>query len=447
MILTRRPPFPPGMPEFLIPLAIMKLPSFAILSVPPLLCCALVATAQSFVPKTIQFNGDNEYSNAELLTAAGLASGEELDTAKLNHATQKLLDTGLFEDIRFAYNDQLLAFQIIPAAVYPFRLENFPLNFGGDLESRLHARFPLYRGKVPASGALLNGVSEELQEELAAMKIPAAVSSSLYAEGNPVKITAISFSITKPDIQVGEIQLGVLSATMVGKVRLLTAKLSGSPYSTDTSSRQVEAGVTAFYETQGYLEAKVHATASPKPVVDAQGVHIPFSLVIDEGPQYKLASVQLAPDVIVPQATFDQLRGQQPGEIVSPEKLRKSCDFIAREYRKKGFLKAGVILTPAYDRAHATVSYLVRAQPGPVYTMGELKVENVDEEMREKIAAALPLPQGAPFNEGAIVSMTATHNVSPELERFFVSENLFYKLNLNDEAHTVDVDLTPQKKP
>ena len=416
-----------------------------------LLCCALPAAAQSFVPQTIQFNGDNEYSNAELLAAAGLTTGEALDNAKLNHATQQLLDTGLFEDIRFAYNDQLLAFQIIPAAVYPFRLENFPQNFGGDLESRLHARIPLYRGKIPASGALLNGVTEELQDELAAMKIPAAVASSLYSDGNPGKITAISFSITNPDVLVGEIQLGVLSGSMAGKVRLLTTKLSGSTYIAATSAKQLEATLTGLYLDQGYLEAKVHAAAKPLPVVDAKGVHIPFTVAIDEGPQYKLAGMQLAPDVIVPQAAFDKLRGQQIGlpaaEIASPDKLRKSCEFIAREYHKKGFLKAQVIPTPAYDRAHGTVNYLITVQPGPQYTMGELKVENVDDQMRPMIVAALNMPQGAPFNEGAIIGMTATHNVNPELERFFLSENLLYQLNLNDDAHTVDVDLKPQKKP
>jgi hypothetical protein len=96
---------------------------------------------------------------------------------------------------------------------------------------------------------------------------------------------------------------------------------------------------------------------------------------------------------------------------------------------------------------HGTVSYLVSVQPGPQYTMGELKVENVDEPMREKIAAALPLSSGAPFNEGAIIGMTATRNVNPDVERFFATENLFYKLNLNDDAHTVDVDLTPERKP
>jgi outer membrane protein assembly factor BamA len=425
----------------------MKLPSFAFLPSLTLLCCALAAGGQSFVPKAIQFNGDSDYTNAEFLAAAGLAPGEVLTTARLNESTQRLLDTGLFEDIRFAYNDQLVAFQIIPATVYPMRLENFPISFGGDLEVRLHARLPLYRGKVPASGALLNGVTEELQDELAAMKIPAAVSPSLYSEGNPGKITAINFSITNPDIQVGEIQLGVLSATMVAKVRSMTTGLSGSPFNSSNTAKQIEASISSLYQDQGYLEAKVQATAKPKPVIDAKGVHIPYTIAIEEGPQYKLSAVQLAPNVLVPQATFDRVSGQQPGEIASPAKLRRSCDFVAREYRKKGFLKAQIISTPAFDREHGTVSYLVTAQPGPQYTMGALKIENVDDEMREKIAAALTLPQGAPFNEAAIMSMTATHNVNPQVERFFATQNLFYKLNLNDDAHIVDVDLTPQRKP
>ena len=144
--------------------------------------------------KTIQFNGDSDYSNAELAAAAGLTAGESLTNAKLNESTTQLLGTGLFEDVRYAYNDQLLAFQVIPAAAYPWRLENFPINLGKDLDDRLRARFPLYRGKVPASGALLNAVSDELQEELAARKITASVTASLYADPGQSKITAISFS-------------------------------------------------------------------------------------------------------------------------------------------------------------------------------------------------------------------------------------------------------------
>jgi len=423
----------------------MKLPRFAILSA--LLGCSLLASGQSFTPKTIQFNGDSERASAELATAAGLVAGETITVAKVNESTQLLLDTGLFEDIRFSYNDQLLAFQVIPAEGFPIRLENFPVNFGNDLESRLRARFPLYRGKVPASGTMLNTVSQELQEELAAIKISAAVSPSLYSSGNPARITAISYSIANPDVRIGEIQLGVLSGSMVAKVRATAAKITDLPYTTESSQKQVEDTLANLYTQQGYLEAKIHATPKPQPIINAKGVHIPYVVAIDEGPQYKLAGVQLSPDLIVQQAAFDQANGKPMGEIASPDKLRPGCDLIAREYHKKGFLKAQVVPVPTFSRALGTVNYLITVQPGPQYTMGALQVEDVDDTMRPMIAQALHMPQGSPFNEGAIIGMTATHNVNPELERFFATENLFYKLNLNDDAHTVDVDLTPQKKP
>lgn len=413
-------------------------------------CCTLPAIAQSFVPKTIQFNGDSDYSNAELAIAAGLTAGEELTNAKLNESTTQLLGTGLFEDVRYAYNDQLLAFQVIPAAVYPWRLENFPINFGKDLDDRLRARFPLYRGKVPASGALLNAFSGELQEELAAKKITASVTPSLYADPSLGKITAINFSITSPDVEVGEIQLGVLSGSMANRVRLATSKLTGSPYSVGNSAKQLEASLTDLYQQQGYLEAKVHATAKPEPVVNAKGVHIPFTVTIDEGRQYKLGGVQFASDGVVAQAAFDKLRSLQPsatpGAIASPEMLRKSCEFITREYHNKGYMHAQMIPTPAFDRAHGTVNFLITAQPGPQYTMGKLRVENADAETRQMIAAALNLPQGAVFNEGAVISITTASNANPDLQRFFAAESMYYTLNLHDDSHTVDVDFTPAKR-
>ena len=412
-------------------------------------CSTLLAVAQSFVPKTIQFNGDSDYTGAELAAAAGLTEGEAITNAKLNEGTKLLLDTGLFEDVRYAYNDQLLAFQIIPAAVYPWRLENFPINFGKDLDDRLRARFPLYRGKVPASGAMLNEVSTELQDELAAKKISAAVSSSLYTEPGVGQITAISFSIASPDVQVGEIQLGVLSASMANKVRAVTSKLTGTDYSTNSSAKLVEASLTDLYQQQGYLEASVHATAKPEPVVNAKGVYIPFTVAIDEGPQYRLGSLQFAPDVIVAQAAFDKQRGQPsqlPGAIASPEMLRRSCDVINREYHNKGYMRAQMIPTPAFDRTHGIVNFVVTAQPGPQYIMGKLRVENVSAETQQMIATALNLPQGAVFNEGAVVGITTASNANPDLQRFFAAESMYYTLHIHDDSHTVDVDFTPAKR-
>jgi len=53
----------------------MKRPILLLLTALLFLSSSLPASAQKFLPKTIQFKGDPEYSDQELLTAAGLKKG------------------------------------------------------------------------------------------------------------------------------------------------------------------------------------------------------------------------------------------------------------------------------------------------------------------------------------------------------------------------------------
>jgi outer membrane protein assembly factor BamA len=189
----------------------------------------------------------------------------------------------------------------------------------------------------------------------------------------------------------------------------------------------------------------VHAMPGPA-VADADGVHIPITVTVSEGAQYKLAGVKLTPDLVVTQAAFDKQSDLHNGDVVSLEKLRGNWKFLVRQYHNKGYMQARVLPSPALDHAQGTVIYTVTAEPGPVYTMGKLRVENVSDDLRAAIVAAWTVPAGAAFNEGAIVGMTATHEVNPALERVFATTNLSYSLNLHDDVRTVDVDLRLERK-
>jgi outer membrane protein assembly factor BamA len=425
----------------------MKLPRLRIVPIIALLCCGVSVAAQSFAFKTIHFEGASQYTDAELATAAGLQTGVRLTAADLSEHTEQLLDTGLFENIKFTYNERELTFQLTPASrLYPIRLENFPVNFSSNLDNRLRARVPLYRGKVPGAGNLLTGVTEALREELEAMSISAAVTPNLYTDPNLEKITAMSFSIIDPPILVGKIKTGILSARLADGVRSIVAKSTGSAYRTEDSTLQLETDLFNLYEGQGYLDVRVQATAMPNPVVDKNGVHIPLNLSIEEGPQYRLASAQLARNSFLSQAEFDQQLGLRPGDVVDPAKLRRSCDFFKRRLHNYGHMRAKVTLTPTIDHAHGTISYQISADLGPIYTMGNLNVKNVSDDLRAVIIGAVHLPQGEIFNEGALRSMTSTQGFNPAIEHAFVSQKLLYTLNLNDDAHTVDVELTPETK-
>ena len=62
-----------------------------------------MARAQKYVPKKIVFSGTTA-SQAELLAVSGLKPGDTLGQAEIQAAAQKLIDTGLFTDVRFAFD-------------------------------------------------------------------------------------------------------------------------------------------------------------------------------------------------------------------------------------------------------------------------------------------------------------------------------------------------------
>jgi outer membrane protein assembly factor BamA len=110
-------------------------------------------------------------------------------------------------------------------------------------------------------------------------------------------------------------------------------------------------------------------------------------------------------------------------------------------------MTASVRPAPTFDHEKGTVSYMVTAESGPVYTMGALTIENVSDELRAAILAAWKMPQGSVFNEGAIRGFFATHGINPGLEQVFATVKIIYSLHLNDENRTVDVALRLEKKP
>lgn len=411
------------------------------------LSCALPGVAQTYQPKTIQFKGASEYTDAELSAAADLQKGVALTSAQMNEHTKLLLDTGLFQDISFKYNGQDLVFEIVPITqLYALRLENLPASISNGLDNRLHAKLPLYHGKVPSSGTLLDGVQKEVQDELATAGIKATVAVTPYTDIDLGKVTAMSLNVTEPEVEVGQIHLQGASPTYAEKAKAVLSRSSGTPYSFDGSVSQMQTNLTNFYGAQGYLEAKIKAVAEPTPVVDSDGVHIPFTVTVEEGLQYKLGSVQLAPGLIVSQEEFDKFSGLHPGEVVSLVKLRTNWEFLARLYHNHGYIRVKIHPLPTFDRSQGTASYTVSADPGPVYTTGKIRVRNVSDDLRAMVLAALKLPPGETFNEGAIRAMTATHNVNPGFEKVIATYNMSYTLTPHDDTHIVDVDINLEPK-
>lgn len=300
--------------------------------------------------------------------------------------------------------------------------------------------------KCLAENGLLEGVRGALEEMLAAKGIKATVTATPYTDQKLGKVTAMSFAITAPPVQVGEMHLDGASAALDPKALEILAKLTGTPYDVEGSPNQIETYLGNYYRDKGYLETTIRATPQNSPVVAPEAVRIPFLVSVSPGAVYKLTGVQLAPGLLVTQAEFDRQSNIHPGVIATARYVRENWDFIESQYHNKGYMKAAVHPAASFDRAQGTVSFAVTVEPGPVYTMGKLTIQNTADDLRAAMWAAWKLPTGAVFNQGAAIGYYATHDVNPALERTIASANFIFKLQLNDDTHTVDITLRLERK-
>ena len=133
-----------------------------------LLAACQLAHAQKFQPKTIQFKGAPEYSDQELLAAANLKRGIVLTAAEMNDHSKLLMDSGVFDGVTYKFDGVDLVYQLTVAPqLYAVHLDNLPLTADAALDAKIHDQLPLYHGKVPTDGLLLDGVTNILQRALA----------------------------------------------------------------------------------------------------------------------------------------------------------------------------------------------------------------------------------------------------------------------------------------
>jgi outer membrane protein insertion porin family len=431
----------------------MKRTSFLLLTALILLFPTLPAAAQKmFLPKAIHFKGAPEYSDQELLAAAGLNKGVYIAYSELKSHVQKLLDTGLFESFNYTFNGVELVFTMVPStALYSVRLENLPLTPGKELDAALHQRLPLYHGKVPFEGGVTEEVRQALEEMLAARDIKATVAATPYTDPKRQEVTAISYTITAPPVRVGEIYLEGVSPEMQAKVKAVANRTMKTAYDTENAAGNIEHTIASLYADEGYAAIKVHAERSGNPVAGSEAIDIPFNVTVEEGRRYRLGSIHLPSGEQLNLAEINKAAGAVSNAVEKQSvkegvALRTALLYITGQYKSKGYMDCVVTPHPQYDDANGIVNYTLEVQPGPVYTMGKLTIENGADDLRAAMLAAWKMPAGAVFNASAIQTYYSSQG-NTALGRTFASANCNYQLTTNADTHTVDVTLRVEKRP
>jgi len=419
------------------------------------LCAAsLPLGAQVFHPKNIVFNGAPEYSNEELLATAGLRKGITLTVAEMKDHFQRLNDTGVFESLKYKFDGVDLIYDLTPAEnMFPIRLENLPLAAGRELDAQLHSRLPLYHGKVPGEGSLLDGVCRALEEMLAAQGIKASVTAEPFASLGSKKVSAMSFAITDPAMQVGAIHLEGVSPALQKATMNIANHATGAPFFTDGSVENLVHAFESFYVDEGYAAVKVHAVRSGDPVVTAKSIDLPFSVVVEEGHLYKLGQLRLPPDSPVTAADLEKAVAAQKAIAASAGfkakglTLGSALSLLSFRYKSKGYLDVAVTAHPEFDEAAGVVNYTIGANPGPVYHLGLIKFDNVDDQLRSRLMRSWQMMPGDPFDQSYVSNFIENaEKDDPALMRTLVGLKVDYDVRADPQTHGVNCVIRLERK-
>ncbi len=378
-----------------------------------LLLCSLPSLAQKKAraqrkapAPAIRFQGAPQYTQEELLAAAGFKPGARLTAAEVKARAKQLNDTGLFAAIKFSSDSKGLLFSLTPASqLYPIHLDNLPLQPGKDLDAKLHARFPLYHGLVPASGSVLDGIRQTFEEMLAAEGVKATVKAALTSGLGPQKITAIDFTITSPAVRIGPIQLSGVSPAMLSKINLLAAGQTGNPFDTENTAIGLQHAFEDLYQDQGYAAVEVSVTQIA-PVVDSdQSVAIPL-----RGRDQRRRNLQARLHRLSSRRAHPPRRRSE--DIVKvPRRLRKAARSVSpRRPRRLSCPRLSRVLhrlAPLFNEATHIVNYTLDIAPGPIYQMGTVQFDGAPDAMTARLTRLWKMAPGQPFDESYVSTFAA----------------------------------------
>ena len=376
----------------------------------PFLCSLPLPAQKKTPPKAIRFQGAPQYTQEELLAAAGLKPGARLTSNDVKAHARQLNDTGLFAVVKFSNDSKGLLFSLTPSSqLFPMHLDNLPLKQGKDLDDKLHARFPLYHGLLPASGSTLEGIRQTFEEMLAAQGVKATVKAALTSGLGPQKITAMNFTIASPPVRIGPVQLAGVSPAMQAKANALVSGQTGNAFDTENSAIGLQHAFEDLYQDQGYAAVEVDVTQTEPPIVPPinsdQSIEIPYSVTIREGGIYRIGSISYPTDALVPRAEVEKILSKYPAGSGRPLDLFLLA--VRDAHHARGYLDCSIVSHPTFDEATHIVNYSLDVAPGPLYRMAAVQFDGAPDAMAAKLKRLWKMASGRAFDESYVSSFAA----------------------------------------
>jgi outer membrane protein insertion porin family len=407
-------------------------------------------SAQQYTPARITFANPGPYTQADLAATSGLLLGHAFDKQGLQAAAQKLMATGLFDDVQVVLDGPIKSITVkFTLKPYPkeqlldIDFENLVWWQPGELMTELHKQIPLLATTNPTlseSGDEQDAVETALQSLLAAKGITARVSHRILEPSLVQPRRTVAYTLEAPPVILHSFVFTGVSASQAPAVKKLLPLLIGHPYVEGATPGSAITSVLNMYQDAGFLQVAftdVHRALSVTPA----GVAVDLSGNLQEGEIFHLAKLNWAGSPIFSSADFAKGAKLHPGDIASRRLLLQTLSSLDGAYRSKGYIDLTIDTAPALDTAAHTVSYTVTVSPGEQYRLHTITTANLDPAQTAEFNGAWKLNPGDVYNADYVATFLASHNL-PTLAGISATATV----TSDPTSHLVDLTITFPKR-
>ena len=372
------------------------------LTLSALLLFSGLALAQSYVIEDIEIEGLERITAGTALTYLPVEVGDEFDDARSGDVIRALFQTGFFSDVQLARRGNVLVVVVSERpAINEIRFDGNREISSEVLTDALSA-VGLQRGRI-FNQTILDRVEGELRQQYLAR---GRYNVNIDIEVTELPRNRVDIGITIAEGRVAKIrEVNIVGNEAFSNRQLTRGFESGVPRwwaflsRRDNYSRQKLAGdlekLRSQYLDAGFINFDIDSTQVTL-TPDRKDIYITVN--IDEGDRFRIASVSLGGELVVPEEELQELIRVEPGEIFSRRAVVESSERITRRLTRDGFAFANVNPIPEVNEDELTVALTFLVDPGPRVYVRRITITGNTNTLETVYRRELRQMEGAWFN-------------------------------------------------
>jgi outer membrane protein assembly factor BamA len=354
---------------------------------------------------SVMVTGSTKFSSDQIAAASGLHLGANVTRDDIQAGADRLARLGPFTGVNYRFSALgpgiKIEYQLSDAPEVAVEFDSFPWFTDDELVAAVKKSVPLFDGKVPARGTILDEIATAVENLLAAHGVHERVSHTLSVAGEAGSQVQV-FSVAG-GLNVSAIEFSDPLANSDHAVMDRASDLVGNPFSRSSVELFELEQVRPVYLAHGFLRVQFGTPNAQLAggAKDAPSDRVTVLAPVERGPVYNWNGVTWKGNYAVPADALDDLIKLNTGDVADGMKIQAGLDGVRDIYSGRGFLDVKVLAIPKFDDTEKRVSYSISIDEGPQYHMGNLILTGLSVDGEKRIREAWKIPAASVFDKTA----------------------------------------------